>query len=258
MSRKNIFLLLGILAITISLTTFSSFSSAGKEQVVSAAETLAASYDLVIKHAQILDGTGEKAAYRGDIAIKDGRIVKIGYVAENVLSERKSGSVFDAGGLTVMPFPVSIKREDQLVEHLLATSYPRYPAQYLYFQEGDYAGLNLLQVAGLKGEKPEQTFKTLCAQLPENTKVYLLPVVSDEQQVGAGSYSVEELVAFYTGELAAALGRKDAGTIEVGRNADLYFFITHHYDEQSLRELLCKGEFPALALSCKQGELRRE
>jgi hypothetical protein len=256
--KKNIFLLLGILATTVSLTAFSSFYSAGIGQAVSAAETVSGSYDLVIKYAQIMDGTGEKAVYRGDIAIKDGKIVKVGYVAENELAGPKRVSVFDAGGLTVMPFPVSINRGDQLVEHLFATSYPRYPAHYLYFQDGDYAGLNLLQVARQKGEKPEQTFKALCVQLPENTKVYLLPVASDEQKGGKDSYSVEELVAVYTGELAAALGRKDAGTIEAGRNADLYFFITHHYDEQSLRELLYNGEFPALALSCKQGELTRE
>lgn len=258
MSRKNIFLLLGILAIGISLTAFSSFYSVGKGQVVSAAETVAGSYDLVIKHAQIMDGTGEKAVYRGDIAIKDGKIVKTGFVTENELSGPRKIPVFDAGGLTVMPFPVSLNKGDQLVEHLFVTSYPRYPAYYLYFQEGDYAGLNLLQVARQKEEKPEQTFKALCAQLPENTKVYLLPVALDEQKVSTNSYSVEELVAFYTGELAAALGRKDTGTIEAGRNADLYFFITHHYDEQSLRELLYKGEFPALALSCKTGELTRE
>lgn len=258
MRKKNIFLLLGILAITISLTAFSSFYSAGKGQVVSAAETVAGSYDLVIKHAQIMDGTGEKAVYRGDIAIKGGKIVKIGYVAEDELTGPKRVPVFDAGGLTAMPFPVSINRGDQLVEHLFITSYPRYPAHYLYFQDGDYAGLNLVQVAKQKGEKPEQTFKALCARLPENTKVYLLPVALDERKVGTDSYSVEELVAFYTGELAAALGRKDTGTIEAGCNADLYFFITHHYEEQSLRELLYNGEFPAMALSCKKGELTRE
>ncbi len=255
--KRRINILLGILGIGAGLSCLSFFFSLNKGPV-SAAETMLQTYDLVIKHAQILDGTGEKAVFRGDIAIKGGKIAKVGYVSENELKGLKKVPVFDAGGLTVMPFPLSQVHTQEVVEHLFCTSYPRYPAQYLFFQEGEYAMQSLLQVAKQRGETAEKTFATLRGQLPVNTKVYLLPLQMDENKLAEGSYPVEQLVAFQTGDLASAMGSEDAGRIKEGCTADLYFFIAHHYDEKSLQELLLKGELPTLALSCKEGKLSRQ
>ena len=54
------------------------------------------SWDLVIKAGRVVDGTG-MPAYTADIAIKDGKIARIGKVTEN--AER----VLDADGLIVTP-----------------------------------------------------------------------------------------------------------------------------------------------------------
>ncbi len=44
-----------------------------------------ADYDIVIKRGAIIDGTRIRR-YRGDIAVKDGRIVKIGMTSPTVAS----------------------------------------------------------------------------------------------------------------------------------------------------------------------------
>lgn len=204
--------------------------------------------DLVIKHVRILDGTGEKEMYRGDIAIRDGRIVKIGFIP------LQNEPVFDAGGLTVMPMPISIENTNGMVEHLFSTSYPRYPAHYLFFQEGFYQGLNLAQVAQQRGEKPEKTFNYLQSQLPVNTKVYLVPLKLEEHKVQDGSYSLEKLAAYCTGFPAMTIGKTDVGMIKTGFKADLYFFISQDYDEESLKQLFLKGKFPVSAVLLKEGK----
>jgi len=55
------------------------------------------SYDLVIKNAQIIDGSG-KAGFTGDVGIKDSRIIKLGNVATN-----NAKKIIDAKGLTLTP-----------------------------------------------------------------------------------------------------------------------------------------------------------
>lgn len=54
-------------------------------------------YDIVIKNGQIVDGSG-KAAFSGDVAIKDGKIAKI---APTIAAAAKEE--IDAGGLQVTP-----------------------------------------------------------------------------------------------------------------------------------------------------------
>ncbi len=53
-------------------------------------------YDLVVKDARIVDGTG-KPAYRGDVAIRNGTVAEIGDVSEN------ARRTIDAGGQVVAP-----------------------------------------------------------------------------------------------------------------------------------------------------------
>ena len=54
-------------------------------------------YDIVIKNGKIIDGTGEDS-YSADIAIKDGKIIKI---SENI--ETESRRTIDANNLVVSP-----------------------------------------------------------------------------------------------------------------------------------------------------------
>jgi len=199
-------------------------------------------YDLVIKHALILDGTGEKERFRGDIAIKNGRIVEVGSVRE------LDFPTFDAGGLTVMPMPVRPTKDNEAVEHLFKNSYPRYPAHYLYFQDGPYQGYNLAQVSQQRGETLQNTFKHLQMQLSAMTKVLLVPLELGEE-------SLPELAAYLTGNPAKAMKKDNLGMIKPGYKADLYFFITRDYDEESLKQLFLKGKLPEPALYCQEGKL---
>ena len=52
--------------------------------------------DLLIKNGLVVDGSG-RPAFRGHIAVDDGRIVGVGDVAET------AGQVIDADGLAVAP-----------------------------------------------------------------------------------------------------------------------------------------------------------
>ena len=54
------------------------------------------SYDLIVRNARIVDGTG-LPAYRGDIAIQEGRIVDVGRIPESAVQ------TLDADGLVVAP-----------------------------------------------------------------------------------------------------------------------------------------------------------
>ena len=53
-------------------------------------------YDLIIKNGKIIDGTGSPC-FRADVAIKDGKIAKIGRGLEG------ASKIIDADGLTVTP-----------------------------------------------------------------------------------------------------------------------------------------------------------
>lgn len=253
MRRIKIVFLLGLITLISYCFYFFVFTSLSAEGDMQFPQTKK-SYDLVIKHALILDGTGEKERFRGDIAIKDGCIVEVGSVQE------LDFPTFDAGGLTVIPMPVkpiSIEKAERgcIPEHLFRTSYPRYPSSYLFFQDEPYLGLNLAQVAQQRGEKPEKTFNCLQKQLPTMSKVYLLPLELAEEKLLAGTASLQELAAYLTGYPAKVMGKNDIGMIKPDCKADLYFFITDDHEEENLKQLFLKGEMPPLALCCKEGRL---
>jgi hypothetical protein len=260
MKERTIFLrkikivfLLGLITLIgycVCFFVFTSLQAEGERRFSQTKKT----YDLVIKHSLILDGTGEKERFRGDIAIRDGRIVEVGSVQE------LDSPTFDAGGLTVMPMPVQPVGMEEVerggvVEHLLRTSYPRYPSSYLFFQDEPYQGLNLAQVAQQRGETLQKAFSYLQKQLPGMSKVYLLPLELAEEKLLAGTASLPELAAYLTGYPAKVMGRTDFGMIKPDYRADLYFFITDDYEEECLIRLFLKGEMPALALCCKEGQL---
>ena len=56
------------------------------------------SYDLVIRGAKVVDGTG-MPAYRADLAIQDGRIARIGRI------DGACARTIDAAGAVVAPAP---------------------------------------------------------------------------------------------------------------------------------------------------------
>lgn len=207
-------------------------------------------YDLVIKYSLIIDGSGENEPFRGDIALRDGVIVGVGYVNPH------ESPVFDAGGLTVIPRPVKLEKTPEMVEHLLSTSYPRYPAEEIILLEPPYAGLSLFEAAQAGETTPEEFFRQRLKSnqdspgLTKQEKVLLLPfppVTKDTK--------TEELLARLTRLRAEATGKRDAGRIGAGYRADLFFFKTRDYSRQELDTLLKKGQVPPPVISVVDGQM---
>lgn len=197
-------------------------------------------YDLVLKHALVLDGTGERDTFRADIAIRDGQIVGVGYV------NPKESPTFDAGGLTVIPAPLKIEK-GEAVAHRLADAYPRYPAEEIYLQEGSYAGLNLAEAAYAAGSSPEELLETLKKE-NSKAKVQIITLKRKEE------LSSKELLARLTGYRAEFQDLAGRGIVAGGSRADLYIFETEKYPELELLNLFRKGAFPQPVFIVQAGE----
>ncbi len=223
-------LLLGVLSYYVNLYVFTGLKVHGYSYLIS---TAAEPYDLVIKYAEILDGSGVNDRFRGDIAIRDGYIVAVGFV------NAQDSPVFDAGGLTVLPYPVALQKNGRGVEHLLATSYPRFPASEIYLTQPPYDGLNLTQIAFAQGLPIDETFNKLKNALPPETKAYLISFPFESE-----NGTNRELAAQLTGHRAQFYGLKDCGIVQSGYQADFYLYKTRDYTDEDLNRLLRKGSFP--------------
>jgi len=240
---KRLFFLLfiGVMSFFIALNIFTGLKIKGYNYIFRATKP----YDLVIKHAMILDGTGENEAFRGDIGIRDGYIVGVGYI------NAKDSPVFDGGGLTFIPAPVRVEKCEGVLEHLLSTSYPRYPAHEIFLLDPPYEGLSLAQAARAKGVTPEEMFKYLnVSPNAYSAKVLLAPLqIREDDDSG-----VKEMLARLTMYRAGIMGRKDLGCIRDGFRADMYVFKTMDYSEERLRDLFSKGDLPAPVYRIERGK----
>ncbi len=220
-------------------------------------------YDLVIRNAVILDGTGLNAAFRGDLALLDGYIAALGYIRQ------KNSPVYDAGGLTVIPRPIAIEEIcgdntdsgdetklaaeycSDILKHLLEGSYPRYPAEEILFPTGLYRGQTLAQAACAQKTSEQALFDALKKEMPSQAIVLLVPARYNKED-----RSNEELLARLTGYRAELLGWEESGRIKEGNRADFYFFKSHDYSEDGLRELLLQGRIPQPDLIMEAGEFK--
>ena len=190
-------------------------------------------YDLVIKHAKIFDGSGENEPFRGDIGIRDGYIVGVGYI------NPKDSPVFDAGGLTFLPAPVKIEESDGVIAHLLAASYPRYSADEIFLWESPYEGVSLAQAALAKGVTVAEMFKYLHTTAASTTKVFLAPLALVEDD-----FSAQEMLARLTSYRARLMGRQDVGCIREGFKAEMCMIKTNDYSVETLTHFFARGEMP--------------
>lgn len=200
-------------------------------------------YELVIKYAQILDGSGVNNRFRGDIAIRDGIIVGVGYV------NAKNSPVFDAGGLTVVPWSIPLEKGPGLVEHPFIGSFPHYPAESIILQEPPYQGFSLLEAANSRGVSPDEMFRLLKGTTDTADIVLLAPF-----EFGAQTPTTRELVARLTGYRAEVSGMKGVGQIKAGFKADFYFFKTGDYNDEALNRLLAAGSLPPPLSRVKEGK----
>lgn len=203
-------------------------------------------FDLVIKHAMILDGSGENEKYRADIAVRDGVIEAVGYV------NPKNSPVYDAGGLTAIPVTIPIEKTDDTLEHLLSTSYPRYMPQEIYFTEGEYKGLSLLEAAETQGLSVIQTHKNITTKLGPQAKILIIPFEYVEEDTQP---NLTQLLARLTGLRAAYFGKMNSGMIKAGFQADINFIKTSDYTDVRLIEVLKKGILPKPLIKLEKGIL---
>lgn len=234
-----IIILLSSASYYLSLQIFTGLKIKGYSYLLGKDDT----YDLVLKYGEILDGSGENARFRGDIAIEDGKIVGVGYV------QSQDSPIFDAGGLTILPVPIDIEDGSDVVEHLLIDSYPRYPAEYIYFEKPPYRGLNLMEISRREGSSPENIFKKILNTSNPDEKVLLVPLEYADQAL-----TEEEMVARRTGYRANFFAKNDMGMIKRGYGADLYFVRTREYSEERLIEILLQGSYPSPIRRVEQGE----
>lgn len=190
-------------------------------------------YDLVIKHALILDGTGLNEKYRGDIAVRGGKIVGVGYV------NPEDSPVFDAGGLTIIPVPAPLEKNEETVEHVFNSSYPRYLAQHIYLQEGLHQGLNLEQAAEFYGTSIDNAFKILNQSPDLNPKALIMEIPRQETES-----SLHEYLARLTGYKASYFNREGQGVVKDEAAANLYLFKNRDYKDEELQRLFKQGQVP--------------
>lgn len=240
LSRKIIIIIaLSVLCFIVSTSLFTGLKAKGSSDLFHYEHT----HDLVIRHALILDGTGQREKYRGDIAILDGKIVEVGTVSET------QAPVFDAGGLTVIPIPVPFSGNENALEHAFSSSYPRYEAQDIYLQGEPYEGNNLEQVAEDLGVTVGEAHEMLKTALGSAAKVYIAHV-----PVQTEATSMEEYLARLTCYRANYGFREGQGVIKEGADAHLYFFMSKDYNDAKLTELFKKGKVPEPLFTIKDGE----
>src|SRR5215831_17062460 len=79
----------------------------------------AETYDVVIRHGRVVDGSGNPAFF-GDVAVKDGRIASIGRVSGDAKSE------IDAKGLIIAPGFIDVHTHaDDVADMPLAENFVR-------------------------------------------------------------------------------------------------------------------------------------
>ena len=84
-------------------------------------------YDLVIRDVEILDGTGAPA-FRGDVAVADGRIAEVGVVTGGVHAQ---GVEIDGDGATLCPGLIDTHAHDD-------GAFFRYPGMEFKLAQGGY------------------------------------------------------------------------------------------------------------------------
>lgn len=198
-------------------------------------------YDVIIKYVNILDGTGEKQIFKGNIGIRNGYIESVGYINDN------ESPSFDASGLTAIPFPLPFSKNKKMLEHLYQYSYPRYPAERIYLMTSPYAGRSLLEVSQEKGFTALETYKYLWDELADQ-KVILIP-----KEYVVKKKDIVNLLAGLTGKRAEYLGIKDSGVIKESYKADIYLYNTKDYSEEKLMELLLSGKLPEPLYKIRDG-----
>lgn len=232
---------LGIVAYLLSFNLFMGLKVKGYKYLFRSTEP----FDVVIKHAIILDGTGENERFRGDIAVRDGLIAAVGYV------NPKNSPIYDAGGLTAIPALIPIEKKEDTPEHLFSTSYPRFMPEEIFFAEGEYEGLSLKEVAEMQGLSVEQVHKDLSEKLGSQTKILLISFNYMEKEAAP---NLVQMMARLTGFRASYYGKKNCGMIKAGFQADINFFKTNDYTDAQLMELMKKGELPKPLIKLEKGK----
>lgn len=204
-------------------------------------------YDLVIKHALILDGTGQNKRYRGDIAFRGGKIVGVGYV------NPEGSPVFDAGGLTLIPAPQPLEKNEETLEHVFSTSYPRYPAQHIYLQEGLYQGLSLEQTAEVLGLSIEGAFKILKESPGLNPKAVIIEIPRQEEDT-----TLQEYLARLTGYRATYYNHVGQGVVKAEAITDLYLFKSRDFTDEELLRYFKQGKVPQPIYIIKNGKFANQ
>ena len=223
-----------------------------------------ASWDLLITGGTVIDGTG-KARFRGDVAIDDGKIVRI---SPTPLSKANAARVIDAAGKIVAPGfidlhlhmnPVALPGGENLVRQGVTTalggpdgSNPWPLGEYLKKADALELGMNVAylvghntireDVMGLDNRAPtDAEMKEMKARVAQGMKEgafglstglrYTPGVYSKIGEVIELSKVAAQMGGIYTSHLrdeGAKLIEGVGEAIEIGRQAKIPIVLTHH------------------------------
>lgn len=224
--------LMGIGILTLVFSFFTAFfglelyKNAGAEDLFRAHTP----YDLVIKNARIIDGTGS-AVFRGELGIRKGVIMKI---AKQI--EGDGLLVFDGAGFTIAPNKVEWPENVGWIQRDLATAVLRYPAHRLIVKEtaiSNWQGRSVKAI--LAGGK------ITVAELVKNknTKVLVAPEMADLEDSNT-SINAFYLITGWRGEVL----NKNIGKIKEGFPANLIIFNHREIKDNQLLNYLKQEKLP--------------
>jgi hypothetical protein len=198
-------------------------------------------YDLVIKNARIIDGTGQEV-YRGDIGIRNNVIMNVGKKLET-----EGAIIFDASGYTVAPDKVEWPKTLDWLERDLASSLLRYPYHRIIVKEASNPHWIGKSVKALLAN--EQT--TIAQLAKDNRGMALIAPKLDEPEAD------NLFTAFYriTGWRSELLGKK-TGKIKEGFQAKLVVFNHRLLKDDQIIKYLIQEKLPPIDYIIKGSEIQ--
>jgi len=230
----KIFKLLGVALLSLILSFFVFFIVLEVAKHTGGSEQFRAHnpYDLVIKNARIIDGTGGEIVH-ADIGIRGKVIIKVG---KNLKTDK--ARVFDAAGYTIAPNKVEWPEDLDWVKRDLASGLVRYPENRLLIaaaQEKEWQGKSVRAL--LNGEN---IIKDVLAH-----DTTALAWVAPRLDLPENSESVVKafyLLSGWRGELL----NKNIGKIKEGYPADLVVFNHREIGDEQLLKYLNAEKLPPI------------
>jgi len=198
-------------------------------------------YDLVIKNARIIDGTGGEI-YRADIGIRDNIIIKIG----KRLNTEKA-KIFDAAGYTVAPHKVEWVESLGCIKRDLASALVRYPENRIIISK---AKNSQWEGKSVKALLSNPAISKNILEADRSAVAFISPVLKETEanDINTAYYQISG----WRGELLA----QDIGKIKPGFPASLVIFNHRELNNEKLLDYLLQEKLPPLEFAIEGSDVQ--